>query len=154
MAERWRYDKFLQCDLVLSRFDSLLGQTLCPTDLNILCAQSPAGLDHLHHVDELLDGHDGEADGGQNPWNRRVHLVCTCHLKGCSAEGVREYLTKNRCVELRVGNDGIASGILYGLDQVRREEGRGEGQQVECDEEELIEEACDEQDSLKMVSHL
>lgn len=78
----------------------LPGKTLCLAVPDVTLGQPLACLDQLHHVDELLGGHDGEADDSQNPGPEAVHLVDAGHFEGRRAIGVDEELAQDRRVDL------------------------------------------------------
>ena len=69
-------------------------------------------------------------------------------------EGVGEELPEERRVDGGAGLDEAAARLLDALNQVGRQQRRGEGQQVEGDEEELVEGAKDEQDVLQPRARL
>ena len=110
-----------------------------------------SGLLHLHHVDDLLPQHDGRADDHADPRDCRVHLVCARGFHSASRERRREEqarLGRGRCSESERGGVG-GVGEERGA-QVRR----GEGQEVEGDEEDFVEEAESEENPLCDVSGL
>ena len=61
-----------------------------PPSLNIALSQPPAGLDELDHVNDLLQGHDGEAEAGNHPGPKAVHLVGPCKLESAGTVRIGE----------------------------------------------------------------
>lgn len=118
-----------------------------PAGLEVTLSHPAGGIDHLHHIDELLKGHDGERDAGDDPGPGALELVGTGHLEGTGAPWAGEETGR-----LRVGGvSGLSGGGLGfrdGLQERGRQNGRGEGEKVEADEESLVESAADEQDGL------
>lgn len=106
---------------------------------------------HLYHVDDLLSHHDGEADDHANPRHGGVHLVRARGLHGASREGRGEEQAgfgRSRCARVQGGGVG-------GVGEERgTQERRGEGEEVEGDEEDLVEAAESEENPLRSVSGL
>jgi hypothetical protein len=125
----------------------LRRKTLGLAILNIDLGKPLACFDKLNYVEDLLNGHDGEADAGQSPGDRRIHLVCTGELQSRCAERVGEDLTKKRAVDRGSRLDATAT-VLHRLDQMRGEKRRREGKQVEGDEKELVQGANAEENVL------
>lgn len=126
----------------------LAGQTLGLASLNVNLGEPAAGLDELNDIDDVLGKHDGETEAGEDPGDGRVHLVGAGELEGGGAEGVGEELLEQGGVHGGAGLDVGAARLLDRLDEVGREERRGKGEEVEGDEEEFVEAAKDEEDSL------
>jgi len=53
------------------------GQAQLSPLLSVALGEPLARLHELDDVDELFSGHDGEGDGSENPWDGRVHFVCS-----------------------------------------------------------------------------
>lgn len=123
----------------------LLGQALGLPHSNVSLSQPLARFDDLDHVDELLEEHDGEADTSDDPRPEAVHLVGTRQLERRGAVGAGEDLPQQCLVDLRSRLD-----IIYerSLQKSRGECGRGEGEQIQRDEEELVQGAADEEERL------
>jgi hypothetical protein len=132
----------------LNLLANIARQTLSLPHLAVGVGQQVAGSDKLDYVDELLGGHDGQANAGNDPGHGRVHLVGAGELQGGGAEGVREDLLEDRGVDGVAGLHGLAALGLDRLDEMRGEQGRGEGEEVEGDEEDLVHGAKDEEDGL------
>jgi hypothetical protein len=99
----------------------------------------------------LLGQHDGEADTSNDPGHGGVHLVRSGKFEGGGAEGIGEQLSEQRRVDRDARLDQATAGLLHALDEVRREEGRREGQEIERNEEDFVEEAEDEEYGLKRI---
>jgi len=65
-----------------------------PPSLNIALSQPPAGLDELDHVNDLLQGHDGEAEAGNHPGPKAVHLVGPGKLESAGTVRIGEEMAK------------------------------------------------------------
>lgn len=98
------------------------GKTLRLASLNVDIGKALAGVDELDNVDNLLAKHDGEANSSNDPGPERIHLVGTSEFKSSGAEGVGEYLSQNRGVDLNTGLESLSAGFLDRLDQVGRQE--------------------------------
>lgn len=117
-----------------------------PPCLDVALGQPLARLDQLDDVDDLLAGHDGEADAGQDPGPEGIHLVGAGHLERGGTVRVRKDLAEDRRVDLRAGTQ---AGIRRNrLEQRGLQDGRREGQQVEGNKEQLVEGAEDKQHRL------
>lgn len=107
-----------------------------------------AGVHQLDDIDELLKGHDGEGDAGDDPRPGALKLVCTCHLEGTGTPGAGK-----EARWLRVGRvSGLGGGWLgigNGLQKRRRQGGRREREEVEADKEGLVQGTTDEKNDLK-----
>ena len=57
------------------------GQAQLSSLLAVALGEPLARLHELDDVDELFSGHDGEGDGSENPWDGRVHFVCSVFSK-------------------------------------------------------------------------
>lgn len=137
----------------------LARQALGPAGADVALGQPAAGLDELDDVDDLLEGHDGEADAGEDPGPEAVHLVGARELERARAVGVGEDLAQQRRVDLgalvqrrRRGRVVVFGHLLLLLQQQGGGQQRGgEGEQVERDEEGLVEGAGDEEDRLTVA---
>lgn len=107
-------------------------QALFLPHCNVPFSQPLAGLNQLDDVHDLLVGHDWEADTGEDPRHSAVHLVGAGKLEGCGAVGAREDLLQHGAVHLSSRLEVIRDG---GRQERGRKGGRGEGQQVQGDEE-------------------
>ena len=137
---------------VTSHLLTLLGtpprQTRLPPRLPVTLSKPLTRLDHLYHIDPLLDSHKGSRGKHADPRDRRVHLVGTSHLHGCGGERTGEE------------HGGFRSGRRTGLDggwvvevgeQGGREERGAEGEEVEGDEEHFVHEAEGEENFLSKL---
>lgn len=97
----------------------------------------------------MLGQHDGKANAGDDPREGGIHLVGSGNLEGSGAEGIGEQLSEQGCVDRHTWLDQTTAGLLHALDKVGREERRGEGQEIERNEEDFVEEAENEQDGLE-----
>ena len=104
-----------------------------PTVGDVALHQPFAGFDHLHDVDELLQGHDGSGNAGNDPRPEAIDLVGASQLQRPGAPRV--------------------VGALHGLEQGWGEHRRRERQEVEADEENFVGSAADEQHSLGIGQH-
>ena len=57
------------------------GQAQLSSLLSVALGEPLARLHELDDVDELFSGHDGEGYGSENPWDGRVHFVCSVFSK-------------------------------------------------------------------------
>lgn len=112
--------------------------------LHVTLGEPPAGLDKLDDVQDLLDGHDGETNTRDDPRPERVHLVGAGQLEGGGAVRVREELAERRAIKLGSLLDGGGLALAHGAEEVGREQGGGEGEEVQADEEDLVEGAASE----------
>jgi hypothetical protein len=120
-------------------------QTSLPPRFPVALSKPLARLDHLHNVDVLLQRHNRRRSQSQDPREGRVHFVRASHLhSACRPRACEEYR-------------GLWGGGRAGLDRSwdllvtqkgGREERRGEGEQVEGDEEQFVHGAEGEEDFL------
>ena len=122
-----------------------------PTSLEINLGESLASVVKLNAVDELLHEHKREADTSNGPGHCGVHLVGTSKLKSSGAEGIGEDLGKNRGVDLGTSLE-FGTDSLDRLDEVGRDKRRREAEEVERNEEELVEGAKSEKNTLVVIS--
>lgn len=113
----------------------LPGQALRLPHGEIALSEPFARLDNLHNVDELLHSHNGEADGSKDPGPEGIHLVRARKLESCRAVRIREDLAQQRCIDLCAGLNLHGLRVGDGVEERGRQKRRGEGQEVEGDEE-------------------
>jgi len=116
----------------------LVKASLLP-HLPITLSQPLAGLDQLDDVDDLLKSHDREADRAEDPRHGAIHLVGAGVFHCGGGEGRGE----ERRGFGHGGRAGYEGEWLAHVAAVRRQEtggygGRGEAEEVEGDEEELV----------------
>lgn len=95
----------------------------------------------------MFEQHDRGRDAGDDPWPEAIDLVGAGHLEGTRTPRARE----------KAAGDGVGGvsglhrgrlGAGDGLEERGRKDRRGEREQVEADEEQLIESAANEQNNL------
>jgi hypothetical protein len=137
--------------LLLGLLRALPRQTLGLPRSPVTLGKPRGRLLHLYYVDNLLSHHDGEADYHADPRHGRIHLVRARGLHGASREGRGEEqagLGRSRCSRVEGGGVG-------GVGKERgAQERRGEGEEVEGDEEDLVHAAECEENPLASVSGL
>ena len=79
---------------ILPRF--LAGQSCLPPVLDISFCEPSAGFDQLDHVDYLFTSADRCTYPGEDPWNRTVHLICSCSFEGTCAPWIEKEGAWNR----------------------------------------------------------
>lgn len=115
--------------------------------LEVTFCQHLAGVDQLNHVDILLECHDRGRDDGDDPGNLAVDLVGASQLQGTGTPRAGEETARR-------GVGGVTwlnrrwLRIRERLQEGGGEDRRREGQKVDTNEEQLVEGAADEQDSL------
>lgn len=129
----------------------LLAVPRLPPACEVTLCHPFAGIDQLHNIDELLEGHDGSRDSSNRPWPEAVELVSSGHLQSTSTPWASEKAAwggVSRVSRLRGG------GLLSRLQKRRRKSRRGEREQVETNEEDLIKGTADEKHSLNIGGQL
>jgi hypothetical protein len=126
-------------------------KTLFPTSLQVNLGQTLASVVKLNAVDELLHEHKREAYTGNNPGHSRVHLVGTSKLESSGAEGIGEDLSEDGGVDLGTSLK-FGTNDFDRLDEVWRDERRREAEKIERNEEELVEGAEGEKNTLEIIS--
>lgn len=64
--------------------------------LHVALRQPPAGIDQLHHVDKLLEQHDGRRDAGNHPRPVAIDFVGARQLERTGAPGAGEEAGRRR----------------------------------------------------------
>ena len=134
---------------LLSLLRLLLGQSRSLPRRPITLSKPRSRLLHLHHVDDLLAEHDGERNPQADPGHGGVHLVCArrLHSTGRERRGEEQaWLGRSGCSRCERG------GVCGVGEECRAQIGRGEGEEVERDEEYFVEGAEGEEDPLTYVS--
>jgi hypothetical protein len=141
----------------LSRPSLRLSLRLGPTretfrspKFQVSLGQPSARLDQLDNVDDLLEGHDGEADTSNHPRPKAIHLIGSRQLERTRAVRIREDLSEERLVDL--GSLVHGRGIGHLLQQARGQQRAGERKKVQRDEEGLVQRTAHEQNSLVIES--
>lgn len=133
-----------------ARFRGIHGISLLAVGTSaqaVTLCEPAAGVDQLDNVDKLLEQHDRGRDAGDNPGPEAVDLVGAGHLKSAGTPGASEETARHGVGRVSGLHRG-GLGITDRLEERRREDRRGEGEQIEADEEKLIESAANEQDNL------
>lgn len=117
---------------------ALLATVLRPAVGHVTLDQPVAGLHELHHVDDLLERHDGCRDSSDDPRPEAVNLVGPCQLQRPGAPGA----------VVQIGWGCLGGAIGERLKEGRRERRRGEREEIEADEESFVKGAADEQNGL------
>lgn len=131
----------------------LLALLCCLTSGAIPLGHPLASIDQLDNIDKLLECHHGSRNAGDDPRQKAVDLVGPSQFQSTRAPGAGE-----KAVGLRMGRVSGLRGrrccIIDGLQEGRRESGRGERKQVKANEEEFIQGTADEKHSLQTINQI
>lgn len=129
----------------------LLAVPRLPPACEVALCHPLAGIDQLHNIDKLLEGHHGSRDSSNRPWPEAVELVSSGHFQSTSTPWASEKAAwgwVSRVSRLRGG------GLLSRLQKRWRKSRRGEREQIETNEENLIKGTADEKHSLYIGGQL
>lgn len=125
----------------------LLAVLRLPSTGKVTLRQPPTGVDQLDDVNKLLEGHDGSRDTGDHPWPEAVELVRSGQFQSTGTPGAGEEAARSGVSRIsRLYRGGL--GIRRRLQKRGGKSRRGEREQVETNEEELVKGAADEKDRL------
>lgn len=109
-------------------------------------------MDELNDIDDLLQQHNRRRNGRDDPRQTAINLIRPRHFQRSRTPGASKETGRRRMGGI-TGLHGARLG-LGGLEERRREGGRGEREEVDADEEEFVQGAADEQDRLHPSSAL
>lgn len=124
---------------------SLLAVPSLPPACKVTLCQPLAGIDQLHDIDELLEGHYGSRDSSDHPGPEAVKLISSGHFQSTCTPWASEKAAWGRVSRVSRLRGG---GPLSRLQKRWRKSRRGEREQIETNEEKLIKATADEKHSL------